>query len=234
MDSCFDGSFQIGKGFLLSRYTDRADYQVTSDGDINLELTILFISTSMMQAMLGADLAVTVAEALQLTVIPSFSILQLPHNVSSLLCAYPHEHYIGKMRKLHAQSKAIEFICSLSDYIILKNNCRSEVKSVGKKRLIELLHEELLSLDGRIPTLDELARQFDTSARVLNNGFKEIYGCSINTYISGRRLDSAHEALVKTDMPMKILAANLGYSHVNHFITAFRKKYGYSPGSLRK
>ncbi len=71
-------------------------------------------------------------------------------------------------------------------------------------------------------------------ARVLNNGFKEIYGCSINTYISGQRLDSAHEVLVKSDIPMKTLAVNLGYSHVNHFITAFRKKFGYSPGSLRR
>jgi len=33
---------------------------------------------------------------------------------------------------------------------------------------------------------------------------------------------------------MKVLAARLGYSHVNHFIAAFKKKFGYPPGSLRK
>ncbi|NTW85245.1 MAG: AraC family transcriptional regulator, partial [Holophagaceae bacterium] len=33
---------------------------------------------------------------------------------------------------------------------------------------------------------------------------------------------------------MKALAANLGYSHVNNFIYAFKKKFGYPPGSVRK
>ena len=234
IDGCIGASFQLHKGFLLSRYTDKIDYQVTSEGGASLELTILFISASMMEAMVGAELADTMTKALQLTVLPSVSTRSLPYKVSSILCAYPQEHYAGKMRKLHTQSKVMEFICSLSDYVTSTSNCQIDVKLVGKKRLIELLHEELLHLDGRIPTLDKLARQFDVSARVLNNGFKEIYGCSINTYISGQRLNSAHEALMKSDIPMKTLASSLGYSHVNHFITAFRKKFGYSPGSLRK
>jgi AraC-like DNA-binding protein len=29
-------------------------------------------------------------------------------------------------------------------------------------------------------------------------------------------------------------ATRLGYSHVNHFISAFKRKFGYSPGSLRR
>jgi len=33
---------------------------------------------------------------------------------------------------------------------------------------------------------------------------------------------------------MKTLAHKIGYSHVNHFITAFKKKFGVTPGSLRK
>jgi AraC-like DNA-binding protein len=32
---------------------------------------------------------------------------------------------------------------------------------------------------------------------------------------------------------MKVLAERLGYSHVNNFIHAFSKRFGYSPGSLR-
>ncbi len=139
-DSCLDASFRIDKGFLLSRYTDRADYQVTSEGGATLELAILFISISMMETMLGAELAETIAEALQLTVLPSFSIRSLPYNVLSLLCAYPQEHYVGKMRKLHAQSKTMEFICCLSDYVTSTGTCQSDIKAAGKKKLIELLH----------------------------------------------------------------------------------------------
>jgi hypothetical protein len=63
------------------------------------------------------------------------------------------------MRKLHAQPKAMEFIYSLSDYVTSIDTGRRDGKSAGKQGLIELLHEELLHLEGRIPTLDELAGQ---------------------------------------------------------------------------
>jgi AraC-like DNA-binding protein len=62
----------------------------------------------------------------------------------------------------------------------------------------------------------------------------ELYGKSLFSYISEVRLNEAHETLSSTEVPMKIIAKNLGYSHVNHFINAFGKQFGYSPGSLRK
>lgn len=40
--------------------------------------------------------------------------------------------------------------------------------------------------------------------------------------------------LVETGLPMKVLASRLGYSHVNNFINAFKNRFGYSPGSLRR
>jgi AraC-like DNA-binding protein len=53
-------------------------------------------------------------------------------------------------------------------------------------------------------------------------------------HVSEQRLDQAYDALMTTDVPIKLIAVNLGYSHVNHFSNAFRKKFGYPPGSLRR
>jgi AraC-like DNA-binding protein len=33
---------------------------------------------------------------------------------------------------------------------------------------------------------------------------------------------------------MKVLADRIGHSHVNHFIGDFKKKYGVTPGSVKK
>jgi AraC-like DNA-binding protein len=52
--------------------------------------------------------------------------------------------------------------------------------------------------------------------------------------MTDHRLAQAHALLQTEQISMKVLAARLGYSHVNHFIAAFRKKFGYPPGSLRK
>ena len=71
-------------------------------------------------------------------------------------------------------------------------------------------------------------------ASKLNQSFIKKYDQSIYSFLTNQRLDQAHEALLKTGIPMKILAHKIGYSHVNHFITAFKKKFGVTPGSLRK
>ena len=96
------------------------------------------------------------------------------------------------------------------------------------------LHEYLMQLDGRLPTLSELAKDFGLSARQLNMEFSTEYGQSVFAFVTAHRLEQAHVALQQTALPMKTIAGRLGYSHVNHFITAFRRKFGYPPGSLRR
>ena len=68
----------------------------------------------------------------------------------------------------------------------------------------------------------------------MNQAFFEKYGQSIYNFLSNQRLEQAHYGLLKTDIPMKTIAHKIGYSHVNHFITAFKNKFGVTPGSLRK
>ena len=76
--------------------------------------------------------------------------------------------------------------------------------------------------------------EFNLSVRTLNDEFKAEYGKPIQTFITDHRLNEAHAAIISTDIPLKSVALRLGYTHTNHFLTAFKKKFGYSPGSLRK
>lgn len=96
------------------------------------------------------------------------------------------------------------------------------------------LKEHLLNLEGRLPTLGQLGTDFGLSAKQLNIEFKAEFGQSIFEYVTANRLEQAHEALLQSSIPMKVLSQRLGYSHVNHFITAFKRKFGYPPGSLRR
>ncbi|MFC7158130.1 helix-turn-helix transcriptional regulator [Pseudidiomarina halophila] len=68
-----------------------------------------------------------------------------------------------------------------------------------------------------------MAQKYHTSAKTLNEQFKQTYGQPIYSYFNDRRLNEAHIALAQTPLPMKVLSARLGYSHVNHFINAFTK-----------
>jgi transcriptional regulator GlxA family with amidase domain len=75
---------------------------------------------------------------------------------------------------------------------------------------------------------------FGRSARALNEDFQTEYGESIFSFVLNHRLNTAHQAIKTTDVPMKQISMKLGYAHVNHFSAAFKKKFGYSPGSLRR
>ncbi len=107
-------------------------------------------------------------------------------------------------------------------------------RSLKTKERTRLLHQQLIHTTGKLPTLNELAMQYGTTPRKLNEEFAAQYGLAIVPYIIDYRLQQAHEAIENTTIPLKTLADRFGYSHSNHFITAFKKRFGYPPGSLRK
>jgi AraC-like DNA-binding protein len=111
---------------------------------------------------------------------------------------------------------------------IFKNN------SSNSKIDITGLHTELLQVTGEIPKLSDIAKKYNVTPFKLNQIFFENYNQSIYNFLANQRLDQAYQCLLKTDIPMKTLAHKIGYSHVNHFIAAFKKKFGVTPGSIRK
>ena len=124
----------------------------------------------------------------------------------------------------------------MSDALIETVLSETDAKSdhVQNRELARNVHELLLHSEGKLPKLDELARQFSCSAKRLNDEFVSEFGTSIYVFISNHRLNEAHAAIKNSDVPMKLLAQRLGYAHFNHFSVAFKKKFGYPPGSLRR
>jgi DNA-binding response OmpR family regulator len=106
-----------------------------------------------------------------------------------------------------------------------------QLKSAERARAI---HQQLINTKGKLPTIEELATQYACSARTLNDEFAAEYGQPIYPCLTEYRFKQAHAIIQHTSTPLKTLAENFGYTHVNHFNAAFRKKFGYAPGQLRK
>ncbi len=96
------------------------------------------------------------------------------------------------------------------------------------------LHDDLMRMEGKLPTLEALAARVGLCARRLNDAFAREYGLPIHAFVTDRRLTAAYASIRDTDIPLKQLASRLGYAHVNHFNAAFRKKFGLPPGQLRR
>jgi AraC-like DNA-binding protein len=79
------------------------------------------------------------------------------------------------------------------------------------------------------PTLQELAMEVELSLKKLKEGFKQVYGDSVYSYLFDYKMDVARKLLESGDHNVNEVGLKVGYSTASHFIAAFKKKYGTTP-----
>ncbi|ARV10752.1 AraC family transcriptional regulator [Winogradskyella sp. PC-19] len=79
------------------------------------------------------------------------------------------------------------------------------------------------------PTLQELADRIDLSLKKLKEGFKQIYGDSVFSFLFDYKMEVARKLLESGDYNVNEVGLKVGYSTASHFIAAFKKKYGTTP-----
>ena len=82
------------------------------------------------------------------------------------------------------------------------------------------------------PTLSQLATMAGINDYKLKKGFKEMFGNSVFGYLSDLRLHSARHELQQKKKTVSEIAFELGYSSIQHFSAAFKKKFDISPGRV--
>lgn len=84
------------------------------------------------------------------------------------------------------------------------------------------------------PTVAELASQLGTHAKRLSRAFQADLGKSVFEYLRDERLAQSQRLLRDTTIPVSTIAAELGYSSVGNFATAFRKQFNQTPTGFRR
>ena len=192
----------------------------------------LSIPVSFLKLLVGKKTATNLLQTLGVDKPNSSQVQQIPLRITKILHEAINPRLTGPTKQLYCQAKAVEYLCELVEFME-KSEGRQPLLDT-KNPLIADLHDNLLNHTGRILTIAELAEQYGVSARSLNTQFKNEYGISIHQHTTKVRLERAHELVNNKNIVLKVIADNLGYSHVNHFITAFKREFGYTPGALRK
>jgi hypothetical protein len=73
----------------------------------------------------------------------------------------------------------------------------------------------------------------DLAPRTLRRRFREQFGTSRRRHAITTRLAEARQLLVETDLPIKTIADELGYSDVFYFTRQFKQIVGVPPGAFR-
>lgn len=79
------------------------------------------------------------------------------------------------------------------------------------------------------PTLQELANEIGLNLKKLKEGFKQVYGDTVYSFLFDYKMEHARKLLERNQLNVNEVGLQVGYSTSSHFIAAFKKKYGTTP-----
>ncbi|WP_116771955.1 helix-turn-helix transcriptional regulator [Maribacter litoralis] len=94
---------------------------------------------------------------------------------------------------------------------------------------IKKAKEIILANMAEPPTLAELSSEVGLSLKRLKEGFKQIYGDSVYSFLFDHKMDYAKRLLETGQYNVNEIGLRIGYSTSSHFIAAFKKKYNTTP-----
>ena len=78
-----------------------------------------------------------------------------------------------------------------------------------------------------------MAASVGVSPFYMSKLFKEEMGETFINYVTDKRLDKTKKLLAETDLSIKEIAGQTGYSDQNYFSRQFKNKFGISPTDFR-
>ncbi|MBB6109824.1 AraC-type DNA-binding protein [Mucilaginibacter lappiensis] len=142
--------------------------------------------------------------------------------------------FVGPLKKMFLLSKAIEIlVLQAESYNQLLSPIKIYAKTDYDKERLVYARDYLMQHMEVPPSLSQLARAAGINEYKLKRGFKEMFGATVFGYLAESRLELAKIDLLEAHKSVTEIAFELGYSSVQHFSTAFKKKFGVAPSQLR-
>lgn len=161
----------------------------------------------------------------------------LPVNPSLMFCFEQLFHHKLKspFNHLFERAKFLEIFSSLLESAFGQpmEACPVAMSPVIESKLQAVRRHIIDHLD-EAPDPDKLAMLYELPRNTLREGYRYVYGKTIHQYHSDHKLESAMQLLNEGELLVKEIAFKIGYQNPSHFISAFKKKFGYTPKQYLK
>jgi len=87
----------------------------------------------------------------------------------------------------------------------------------------------IISRMSEPPSLQELATEIGLNLKKLKEGFKQIYGDTVYSFLFDYKMEHARKLLESNQYNVNEVGLQVGYSTASHFIAAFKKKFVTTP-----
>ncbi|MBV1910876.1 MAG: helix-turn-helix transcriptional regulator [Kangiellaceae bacterium] len=145
----------------------------------------------------------------------------------------------NNISKILLESLSLQFIISGLSVLSLELPDKSvsdqyRITKISKEAIKIRSHIEKYCLNCEVTeklTLTEIAYGLGASVSTLQRQFRHAFSITIGEYIRSRRLELAKEQL-ELGLNIGEVAYQAGYKHTSNFTSAFRKRFGETPGSV--
>jgi len=209
-------------------------YRVTCDAGV-WKSVALYVNRLSMQRWLKAWFGTNNALSHDLDAVQAEHLLCLQMAVDrQTLCAVEQlleNPFTDARRLLYAQAKITEILCHCIDLWLrmAHGDSANHGFSTRDLRLMEQAHDLLLADPTHVPTIADLAHAVGTNTSKLKRGFKFLYGTSIFACGHHHRMHHALHLLIDERLPVREVAARVGYQHQTSFTASFRGFFGFTP-----
>lgn len=156
-------------------------------------------------------------------------------------CSTPDLVSIGRrlvsMRKddplsvMELRSAALDFFSRILRNATLHSMYKSSILTEHDVHILTILKNCIENEFLKKISIKELCLSIGMSESKANRGFKKLFNFTISAFLHNCKLQYAHTMLSERKRNVSECAFEIGYTCISHFITAYRKRYGQTPGT---
>ncbi|HVY20555.1 MAG TPA: helix-turn-helix transcriptional regulator [Bauldia sp.] len=147
---------------------------------------------------------------------------------------YHSANLSGALRSAYLEGVILQLLAvqaAAADAAMAEAGGRAIDATIARKA--KLAREQLLADIRNPPTLSDLAATAGMSEKALNAAFRDVFGVTVFEMLRNERLEHARVVIERENLPLKLVAARVGYRHASNFITAFAARFGETPRRYR-
>jgi AraC-like DNA-binding protein len=150
--------------------------------------------------------------------------------VSIVLQQIINSNINSSIRELYIKGKVYEL---LSLHFQKDENVEGEYCPflVDEQNVLKIRKAKEIIIDrmAEPPSLQELANEIGLNIKKLKEGFKQIYGDTVFSFLFDYKMEYSRRLLETNQYNVNEVGVKVGYSTASHFIAAFKKKFGTTP-----
>ncbi|MBK0370810.1 helix-turn-helix transcriptional regulator [Flavobacterium agrisoli] len=137
----------------------------------------------------------------------------------------------GQYKRLYLENKITELLLLQLEQYELNESVQTQFSKSDIEKMNEARKLVIQNLASPCSLID-LAKKVGTNEFKLKKQFKALFGNTVFGYLNEIKMNKANQMLQKGDYNVSEVADKLGYKTPSHFVTAFKRYFGYSPGTV--